>query len=168
MSGHMRLPPHVPFQGRDRPGHSALRFSPAGLSVQDGYSALALLATSGQRISGMPFRKLRKVGVGSGGGGLTRRLDIRVSPAEKNDIRSIAVAAGLSVAELVRRRVLGRPVVARTDATTIRELRRLGGLLKKVHVESGGAYRAATADALAELTRAIEVLAAGSAGASPP
>ena len=165
----MRLPPHVPFQGRDRPGHSARRFSPAGLSVQDGYSALSLLATSGQRISGMPFRKLREVGVGNVGNvGLTRRLDVRVSPAEKNEIRSIAEAAGLSVAELVRRRVLGRPVVARTDATTIRELRRLGGLLKKVHVDSGGAYRAATADALAELTRAIEVLAAGSTGASSP
>ena len=44
-------------------------------------------------------------------------------------------------------RALDRPVVSRTDATTIRELRRLGGLLKKVHVDSGGAYSKETASA---------------------
>jgi hypothetical protein len=52
-------------------------------------------------------------------------------------------------------------VVCRTDATTIRELRRLGGLLKKVHVDSGGAYSAATSSALVALTRAIDRLATG-------
>ena len=45
-------------------------------------------------------------------------------------------------------RALDRPVVSRTDATTIRELRRLGGLLKKVHLDSGGAYSRETASAL--------------------
>ena len=82
----------------------------------------------------MPFAK-------KGAAGLTERLDVRVAPAEKARLRDIAAAAGLPVAELVRARALGRPVVSRTDATTIRELRRLGGLLKLVHVESGGAYR---------------------------
>jgi hypothetical protein len=67
----------------------------------------------------------------------------------------------MSVAELVRLRALGRPVVSRTDATTIRELRRLGGLLKKVHLDSGGAYRDATASALMALRDAISVLASG-------
>jgi hypothetical protein len=56
--------------------------------------------------------------------------------------------------------------VARTDATTIRELRRLGGLLKKVHVDSGGAYSRETAAALAELRAAILQLAGGDEGAS--
>jgi len=161
LSGHMRLPPHVSFQGRDRPGHSALRFSPAGLSGQGCYSALSLLAASGLGADAMPFRKL-------GQAALTRRLDVRAAPAEKVELRSIAEVAGLSVAELVRRRALGRPVVARTDATTIRELRRLGGLLKKVHVDSGGAYSAATADALVELTRAIAALVAGSSETNSP
>jgi hypothetical protein len=91
---------------------------------------------------------------------------VRVAPAEKAQLRETADAAGIGVAELVRRRALGRPVVSRTDATTIRELRRLGGLLKMVHVESGGAYSRGTAAALAALTTAIARLAAGDEGAS--
>ena len=38
--------------------------------------------------------------------------------------------------------------------------RRLGGLLKRVHTESGGAYSAETAQALADIRRCIERLAA--------
>jgi hypothetical protein len=58
-----------------------------------------------------------------------------------------------------RLRALGRPVVCRTDATTIRELRRLGGLLKKIHMDSGGAYSQQTAAALVALQAAIASLA---------
>jgi hypothetical protein len=93
--------------------------------------------------------------------GLTKRLDVRVSLAEKDRLRVLAAAAGLSVAELVRSRALARPVVPRTDATTIRELRRLGGLLKKVHTDSRGAYSHQTAAALAELRLAIVALSGG-------
>ena len=107
----------------------------------------------------MPFGK-------KGATGLTERLDVRVAPGEKAQLRAIADAAGIVVAELVRRRALGRPVVSRTDATTIRELRRLGGLLKMVHVESGGAYSRETAAALAVLHAAIRRLASGE-GAAP-
>jgi len=97
---------------------------------------------------------------------LTERLDVRVSPAEKGRLRALADDAGMPVAELVRRRALGRPVVARTDATTIRELRRLGGLLKKVHTDSDGAYSQATAAALRDLHAAIRVLAGTGDGGS--
>ena len=102
----------------------------------------------------MPFSK-------KGRSKLTKRLDVRVSPEEKEELRAIAEQAGMPVAELVRLRALGRPVVARTDAMTIRELRRLGGLLKKVHLDSRGAYSAATADALVALHSAIGALARG-------
>ncbi len=102
----------------------------------------------------MPFRRKGKAG-------LTARLDVRVSPAEKKQLGGIAREAGLPVAELVRLRALGRPVVSRTDATTIRELRRLGGLLKMVHVESGGAYRQQTAELLTMLRAAVGKLAGG-------
>jgi len=106
----------------------------------------------------MPFGR-------KGRAGLTERLDVRVAPGEKVALREMAVAAGMPVAELVRTRALGRPILSRTDATTIRELRRLGGLLKHVHVESKGAYSAETAGALATLRAAIARLAAGDGGA---
>ena len=105
----------------------------------------------------MPFRK-------KGAASLTDRLDVRVAPAEKVRLRNLAAAGGIPVAELVRARALGRPIVPRTDAKTIRELRRLGGLLKKVHLDSGGAYRTETAAALADLRAAIARLAAGDRG----
>ena len=107
----------------------------------------------------MPFAK-------KGASGLTVRLDVRVAPVEKARLREIAAAEGVAVAELVRARALGRPVVSRTDATTIRELRRLGGLLKLVHRESGGAYSRETAATLASLGAAIARVAVGDGGAS--
>ena len=100
-----------------------------------------------------------------GAAALTARLDVRMAPAEKVALRGMAAAAGMPVAELVRARALGRSIVSRTDATTIRELRRLGGLLKLVHVESRGAYSAATAAALVGVRAAIARLAAGDGGA---
>jgi hypothetical protein len=102
----------------------------------------------------MPF-------MNKGPSGLTERLDVRMSPKEKEQLRKIAAGAGLPVAELVRLRSLGRPVVARTDASTIRELRRLGGLLKKIHIDSGGAYRQQTAETLTALRAAISTLSSG-------
>jgi hypothetical protein len=107
----------------------------------------------------MPFTR-------HGPAALTERLDIRVAPAEKARLRVFADDAGITVAELVRQRALGRSVVARTDATTIRELRRLGGLLKKVHTDSHGAYSQATAAALRDLHAAIRALAATGDGGS--
>jgi hypothetical protein len=106
----------------------------------------------------VPFAK-------KGAVGLTERLDVRVAPAEKARLRAMAAVVGVPVAELVRARALGRPVVPPADAKAIRQLNRLGGLLKKVHLDSGGAYSAATATALADLRAAIARLAAGDRGA---
>jgi hypothetical protein len=107
----------------------------------------------------MPFAR-------KGTAALTERLDVRVAPGEKEHLRQIAAGAGISVAELIRARALDRPVVSRTDATTIRELRRLGGLLKKVHLDSGGAYSKETAAALTALRAAIVQLSGGDKGTS--
>jgi hypothetical protein len=101
-----------------------------------------------------------------GAAGLTERLDVRVAPAEKARLRAMAAVAGVPVAELVRARALGRPVVPPADTkAAIRQLNRLGGLLKKVHLDSGGAYSAQTGAALADLRAAIARLAAGDRGA---
>ena len=152
----MRLAPHVSSQSPLRPGGSALRFSQLGLRQARGCSALPLLAHPPDE-DPMPFRK-------KGPAGLVERVDVRVAPGEKQQLRAIAKGAGIAVSELVRLRALGRPVICRTDATTIRELRRLGGLLKKVHVDSNGAYSQQTAAALAALQAAIARLAGRGAG----
>jgi hypothetical protein len=159
LSGHMRLAPHVSSQGPLRPDRSALRFSQPWLRQTRGCSALALLASMQERAC-VPFGS-------RGHANLTERLDVRVAPGEKEDLRGIARAAGLGVSDLVRLRALGRPVVCRTDATTIRELRRLGGLLKKVHVDSGGAYGQQTAAALRTLNTAVARLAWREPGDAP-
>jgi hypothetical protein len=143
----MRLAPHVPSQGPLRPGRSALRFLHPRLRQTRDCSALSLLASLQQRTR-VPFGK-------KGPAGLTERLNIRLAPGDKQQLCGIARGGGLSVSDLIRLRALGRPVVCRTDATTIRELRRLGGLLKKVHVDSGGAYSRQTATALTALNAAI-------------
>lgn len=85
----------------------------------------------------------------------TARLNIRLTPAEIEEVREAARAGGLTVSAYGRRRLLGHFVKSSTDAEAIRELRRIGGLLKHLHVESGGAYAAQTAAALEELRVAI-------------
>src|SRR5437762_14389446 len=114
----MRLAPHVSCQGQLRPARSALRFSQARLRGIACCSALPLLAALRPEVAAMPFCR-------KGAAALTERLDVRVAPGEKEQLRAIAARAGMPVAELVRWRSLGRPVVPRTDATTIRRLPRL-------------------------------------------
>lgn len=86
-------------------------------------------------------------------------INVRVSRAEKEALREEAATAGLTLSSYCRRRFLGRAVVARTDRAMIRELRRIGGLLKHIHVQSEGAYSEDTADALRALRTAIRELA---------
>src|SRR5450755_2398742 len=109
----MRLPPQVPSQGARRPARSALRFSRAWRrqSRPRSCSARSLLAAIRPEAPPMPFAR-------RGAAALTARLDVRMAPAEKAQLRETADAAGIGVAELVRRRALGRPVVSCTDATT--------------------------------------------------
>ena len=68
-----------------------------------------------------------------GGGVSSSKLwvTVRVSPEEKARLEQQADMAGLSVSAYLRRRFFGgRPLIAHTDAMMIRELRRIGGLLK--------------------------------------
>ena len=60
-----------------------------------------------------------------------RRRTLRLTAEEENRLTRQAATAGISVSEYMRRLFFGgRPIIARTDDQTIRELRRLGGLLK--------------------------------------
>ena len=59
------------------------------------------------------------------------RRTLRLSAEENERLAWQADAAGISVSEYIRRLCFGgRPVTSRTDSQTIRELRRLGGLIK--------------------------------------
>lgn len=96
--------------------------------------------------------------------GLSDIVTARVTPAEKDAIRGAVADAGITLSAYCRRRVLGHAVSSATDRAMIRELRRVSGLLKKVHVDSGGAYRTETRNAIEDVRRCIEqiVTAAGS------
>ena len=73
------------------------------------------------------------------------RRTLRISAEENERLARQADAAGISVSEYIRRLCFGgRPITSRTDSQTIRELRRLGGLLKHnfESVRAAGGYQA--------------------------
>lgn len=86
----------------------------------------------------------------------TTNLLIRLTPSEKGNVRQHASDAGLTVSEYLRRRITGRRIVSAADNKMINELRRIAGLMKHIHNESGGAYRDLTAKAIGEVTNAIK------------
>lgn len=92
-------------------------------------------------------------------GGLTGRVNLRVTEEELTQLREDADLAGLSLSELVRRRYFGMPIIASADEAMIRELRRQGGLLKSCHNASDGKLTNEYAAALKSLAAAIESLA---------
>jgi hypothetical protein len=99
----------------------------------------------------MPFEK-------HGDEPLDAVINIRLKTAEKARLQEDADLAAISMSELVRRRFFGRPVLASADQAMIRELRRLGGLLKHLHNETGGVLHRDTAAVLAALKAYIERL----------
>ena len=67
----------------------------------------------------------------NGRGRFDARRTLRLSAEENERLARQADAASISVSEYIRRLCFGgRPITSRTDSQTIRELRRLGGLLK--------------------------------------
>jgi hypothetical protein len=81
---------------------------------------------------------------------------IRLTEDEDARIRELAKLAGKDVSKYMRERALGWKFKSQIEAQTINELRRLGGLLKKVHTDSRGAYSDATAEALREILGAVK------------
>lgn len=89
---------------------------------------------------------------------LDAKIAVRLTSEEKAKLQDDADLSSLSVSELVRRRYFGRKIVADADIAMIKELRRVGGLLKHVHVQSDGAYSKDTASAIQELKTYIQKL----------
>ncbi len=86
-------------------------------------------------------------------------VNVRLTSEEKERLREDAEMASLSMSALIRARYFGRPVVAHADQVMIRELRRVGGLLKHIHNESDGAYAPETSAALLLVNEAIKKIA---------
>ena len=92
-----------------------------------------------------------------------KRRTLRLTAEEDKKLTRQAETAGISVSEYMRRLFFGgRPIIARTDDQTIRELRRLGGLLKHhfdmvKRTESTGTLVELDA-ALRQIRQAIETL----------
>ena len=81
----------------------------------------------------------------NGRGRFEARRTLRLSAEENERLARQADAASISVSEHIRRLCFGgRPITSRTDSQTIRELRRLGGLLKHnfENVRESGGYQA--------------------------
>ncbi len=87
-------------------------------------------------------------------------VNVRLTSSEKERLIEDADLAGLSMSELIRSRYFGRKIVANSDEVMLRELRRLGGLLKHIHNESEGAYSTRTSAALVEVQKYIKKLSA--------
>lgn len=92
---------------------------------------------------------------------LDARLNLRLPQSERDAIERNADIAGISMSEMVRARYFGRKIVAHADDVMIRELRRTGGLLKSIHLDSGGAYSQKTAALLNQLGSLIDKISAG-------
>ena len=87
------------------------------------------------------------------------RRTLRLTGEEDARLSGQAAIAGISVSEYMRRLFFGgRPLVAKTDGQTIRELRRLGGLLKynfEAAREKGGRNELAELSATLNAIRAV-------------
>ena len=86
------------------------------------------------------------------------QIAIRFAPTDYEGVALQASAAGLSPAAYGRRCILGRRIVARVEIAVLAELRRvqselrrLGGLLKKTHLETQGVYSKETLAAIRAL-----------------
>ena len=91
---------------------------------------------------------------------MTERVTLRLAADEKDRLKSDADLAGISVSEVVRRHYFGRPIIANADLVMVKEMRRMGGLMKHLHNESGGAYSKQTSDAINAIVKYIDTLTA--------
>jgi hypothetical protein len=97
-----------------------------------------------------PNRKMANVEL------LDKKISVRLTAAEKIQLAEDAQIAGLGLSELVRRRYFGRRIIANADTAILRELRRLGGLLKQLNSENADNQQ--VQDTLKTLQDYMEVL----------
>lgn len=83
---------------------------------------------------------------------------VRITQAEDEKLQDQAAIARISVAEYMRRKFFGgRPIIARIDDQAIRELRRLGGLLKHIFLLARAANQIQVWREMRETLKKIQV-----------
>ena len=80
-----------------------------------------------------------------------KRIGVRLNEEERNHVWDQAGASALTASEYIRRQILGKRIVSKADLVVLGELRRLGGLLKHIHLETRGRYSADTRNAIQAL-----------------
>lgn len=68
----------------------------------------------------------------------TRFVGVRMLIADAEDLHRQALEGGLTISELIRRRITGRIVISRTDAETASHIARLGQMLKHLYPKDKG------------------------------
>ena len=91
-------------------------------------------------------------------------IRVRMTPSQRMLLSKRAQMVGVNLSEYVRGMLTGAPILTQIDREMIGELRRQGGLLKLIHLESGGAYSDMTAKILHEIHSLIVKLKEGSLG----
>ena len=86
-------------------------------------------------------------------------IHIRVTRAEHERIKAHAGNVDKTVSSYGRARLLNFQLQARVDRHAINELRRLGGLLKHLYKESGGANREESQNTLMAIAHAVARIA---------
>ncbi|CUA96413.1 plasmid mobilization protein [Thiomonas bhubaneswarensis] len=68
----------------------------------------------------------------------THWVSVRFTETDLQDLSAQASQAGMSRSELIRRRVLHRPVISRADANTAGRIDQLGRLIKHLYPKDKG------------------------------
>ena len=109
--------------------------------------------------AGAPAEPAQATGASGGRPKLAAVIGARFTHDEKAAICAAVGDAGMSLSAYARRRLLGHVVSSAADRAVLRELRRVGGLLKLVHIESQGAYSADTKEAITAVQKCIDRIA---------
>ena len=89
-----------------------------------------------------------------------RQLLLRLTTEEYANVKSLAELYGVTMTTLLKNSVSNKKMIAKTDTLMLNELRRVGGLAKKIFNESGGAHSSETSKILLEVSQTIKKIGA--------
>lgn len=89
----------------------------------------------------------------------SKRVGVRLTPSEHARLAEEAALHGVTFSAFIRGKVVGTTLRSRVDSTAILELRRQGGLLKHLVLESKRVDRKQVAELLKTIETAIRRIA---------